>query len=150
MKYQKCGDGDYLLMKEEYLRESLPSDLGIALNKESGRREPAIVLRQPLKNKEDLKFRDVESLWAVAHNSGQVEMMFLTINFKTADGKHPEQIRICINGFTSHLMEWFRLLIDTEGELALSDTTGDVQAIMVTGVPLDLPRAILAQTQAAL
>jgi hypothetical protein len=117
----------------------------IALNKDSGRREPAIVLRQPLNDKENLKFRDVDSSWAVAHNSGKVEMLFLTINFKTSNGNHPEQIRICIDGFTPHLMDWFGLLIDTEGELALNDSTGDVEAIMVTGVPLDLPKAILAQ-----
>jgi hypothetical protein len=42
-------------------------------------------------------------------------------------------------------MDWFRMLISTEGELVLNDSLGDVQAITVTGVPLDLPRAILAQ-----
>lgn len=146
MNHQIFGEGDYHLMKEEWMRVSTPCDLGIVLNKESGRREPAIVLRQPLKDKENMKFRDVESSWVVAHNSGKVEMLFLTINFKAVDGKHPEQIRICIDGFTPHIMDWFRLLIDTEGELALNDSTGDVQVIMVTGVPLDLPKAILAQT----
>lgn len=145
MKYQQFGDGDYLLMKEEYLRESLPSDLGIALNKESGRREPAIVLRQLLKDKGSLMFRDIESSWAVAHNHGKVEMIFLTINFKPDDGKRPERIQVCFERITPHVMEWFEFLVDTKGELALSDATGDVQAIMVMGVPLDLPRVILAQ-----
>jgi hypothetical protein len=141
MNHQIFGEGEYLLMKEEWQRVSTPCDLGIALNKESGRREPAIVLRQSLKDKENLKFRDVDTAWAVAHNSGNIEMLFLTINFKATDGKHPEQIRIYIDGFTSHLMDWFGLLIDTKGELALSDVTGDVQVIMVTGVPLDVPQA---------
>lgn len=145
MKYQQFGDGDYQLMKEEYLRESLPNDLGYAQNKESGRREPAIVLRQPLNDKESLMFRDVDISWVVAHNQGEVEMMFLTINFKTGDGKRQERIRLCFDTFTPHVMDWFKLLVDTKGELALNDATGDVRAIMVTGVPLDLPRAILAQ-----
>jgi hypothetical protein len=123
-------------MKEEYLRESLPSDLGIALNKESGRREPAIVLRQPLKDKENLKFRDVESSWTVAQNAGRVEMLFLTINFKAKGGKEAALIRIFISKFDAEVMDWFRLLISTKGEMVLNDSLGDVQAIIVTGVPL--------------
>jgi len=56
-------------------------------------------------------------------------------------------IKICIDKLTSHTHEWFKLLIETGGVLALNDSTGDVQAIMVTGVPLDIPTAILAQVQ---
>ena len=147
MKYQQFGDGDYLLMKEEYLRESLPSDLGIALNKESGRREPAIVLRQPLKNKQELMFRDVDTSWGAAQRAGVVEMLILIISFKPSEELRQEQIQICIDKITSHTMGWFKLLIDTGGEMALNDSTGEVQAIMVTGVPLDLPRAILEQAR---
>lgn len=145
MKYQKFGDGEYLLMKEEYLRDCTPHDLGYAQNKESGRREPAIVLRQMLKDKDNLKFRDIESSWSVAQESDKVEMLFLTINFKPAEGKEVALIRIGINKFSPEVMDWFRMLISTEGELVLNDSLGDVQAITVTGVPLDLPRAILAQ-----
>ena len=145
MKYQQLGDGEYHLIKEEYRRESTPRELGSAQNKVSGRHEPAIVFRQPLKDKESLMIRDVDSSWAVAHNHGKVEMLFLTINFKTTDGKHQEQIQVCIDEYTPHVMDWFRLLVDTGGELVLNDTIGDVKAIMVTGVPLDVPKAILAQ-----
>jgi len=145
MNYQKFGAGEYQLMLEEHLRECTPSDLGYAQNKESGRREPAIVLRQPLENKESLKFRDINTSWGVAQDHGTVEMLFLTINFKPTEGKEDAMIRICIDKFNPEVMDWFRLLISTEGELALNDATGDVQAIMVTGVPLDIPKAILAQ-----
>lgn len=145
MNYQKVGIGDYQLMKEEHLRECTPSDLGYALDKNTGRREPAIVLRQPLKDKERLKFRDIESSWTVAQESDKVEMLFLTVNFKAMDGKEAALVRICIDKFNPEVMDWFRLLISTEGELALNDSIGDVQAIMVTGVPLDIPKAILKQ-----
>jgi len=146
MKYQPCGSGEYQLMVEEALRECTPSDLGYAVNKESGRREPAIVLRPPI-NKDHLKSRDIESSWGVAQASGEIEMMFLSITFKAAAGKEASTIKICIDKFIPEVMEWFGLLISTEGELALNDAVGDVQAIMVTGVPLDIPTAILAQVQ---
>jgi len=32
MRHQKFGAGEYDLMKEEYLRECTPSDLGYAVN----------------------------------------------------------------------------------------------------------------------
>lgn len=145
MNYKKFGDGDYQLMKEEYLRECTPHELGYALDKNTSRREPAIVLRQPLKDKERLKFRDIESSWTVAQESDKVEMLFLTVNFKAMDGKEAALVRICIDKFSPEVMDWFRLLISTEGELALNDSIGDVQAIMVSGVPLDIPKAILKQ-----
>ena len=147
MKYQKFGAGEYQLMKEEHLRDCTPSDLGYAQNKESGRREPAIVLRQMLKDKDSLKFRDIESSWVVAQESDKVEMLFLNIDFKPTEGKEDARIRICIDKFSPEVMDWFRLLISTEGELALNDATGDVQAIMVTSVPLDIPKAMLAQVR---
>ena len=97
MNYQKFGDGEYQLMLEEHLRECTPSDLGYAINKESGRREPAIVLRQPLKDKESLNFRDIESSWSVAQESDKVEMLFLNIDFKPTEEKEVAMIRICID-----------------------------------------------------
>ncbi len=145
MNYKKFGAGEYDLMKEEYLRECTPYELGYAIDKNTGRREPAIVLRQPLKDKERLKFRDIESSWTVAQESDKVEMLFLTVNFKAMDGKEAALVRICIDKFSPEVMDWFRLLISTEGELALNDSIGDVQVIMVTGVPLDIPKAILNQ-----
>jgi len=145
MNYKKFGEGEYQLMKEEYLRESTPFDLGVAQDKESGRREPAIVLRQPLKNKQELMFRDIDTSWGAAQKAGVVEMLILNLTFKPIEGLKQEQIQICIDKFTSHTMDWFRLLIDNGGVLALNDATGDVQAIMVSGVPLDLPRAVLGQ-----
>ncbi len=147
MNYQKFGAGEYDLMKEEHLRECTSSDLGIAIDKNTGRREPAIVLRQPLKDKDSFKFRDIESSWTVAQESDKVEMLFLNIDFKAAEGKEAALIRICINKFSPEVMGWFRMLISTNGELALNDSIGDVQVIMVTGVPLDLPRAVLAQVR---
>jgi len=144
MKYQKFGAGEYQLMLEEHLRECTPHDLGYAINKESGRREPAIVLRQPLKDKANLISRNINTSWSVAQESDKVEMLFLNIDFKAADGKEAALIRIGIDKFGPEVMGWFRMLISTGGELALNDSLGDVRAIMVTGVPLDIPQAILA------
>ncbi len=143
MKYQPCGSGEYQLMMEELVRECTPSDLGYAINKESGRREPAIVLRQPLINKDRLKFRDIESSWGVAQASGEIEAMFLKITFKAEPGKEAETIKIYIPKINSQVVGWFKLLISTEGELALNDSVGDVKAIMVTGTPLDIPKVII-------
>jgi len=147
MKYQNFGAGEYQLMKEEHMRECTPHDLGYALNKNTDRREPAIVLRQPLKDKESLISRDIESSWSAAQESDRVEMLFLNINFKPADGKKAALIRICIDRFSPEVMDWFRLLISTEGEMALNDSIGDVRAIMVINIPLDIPKAILAQVR---
>jgi len=144
MNYQNFGVGEYQIMKEEYLRECTPHDLGYALNKNTDRREPAIVLRHPLKDKANLVSRDINTSWVVAQEFEKVEMLFLTINFKPVDGKEDAMIRIYIDKFSTEVMDWFRMLISTEGELVLNDATGDVQAIMVTGVPLDIPKAILA------
>lgn len=145
MNYQKFGDGEYQLMKEEYLRECTPHDLGYALNKNTDKREPAIVLRHPLKDKANLISRDINTSWVVAQESDMVKILFLIINFKPVDGKEAAHVSLCIDKFTPEIMDWFRLLVSTEGELVLNDATGDVQAIMVTGVPLDIPKAILAQ-----
>ncbi len=145
MNYKKFGDGEYQLMKEEYLRASTPHDLGVAQDRESGRREPAIVLRQPLKNKQELMFRDVDTSWGAAQRAGVIEMLILIITFKPTEELQQEQIQICIDKPTPHTLEWFKLLIETGGMLALNDATGDVQAIMVSGVPLDMPRAVLTQ-----
>ena len=147
MNYKKFGEGDYLLMKEEYLRASTPHDLGVAQDRGSGRREPAIVLKHSLKNKQELMFRDIGTSWGAAQKAGVVEMLILNLTFKPTEELPQEQIQICIDKLTSHTMDWFKLLIDTGGVLALNDATGDVQAIMVSGVPLDIPRAVLAQTQ---
>ncbi len=145
MNYKQFGEGEYQIMKEEYLRSSTPFDLGVAQDRESGRCEPAIVLRHPLKNKQDLMFRDVDTSWGAAQRAGVVEMLILIISFKPTEERQQEQIQICIDKLTSHTLEWFKLLIETGGVLALNDSTGDVQAIMVSGVPLDMPRAVLGQ-----
>ncbi len=143
MKYQPCGSGEYQLMVEELVRECTPSELGYAINKESGRREPAIVLRQPMINKDRLKFRDIEASWGVAQASGKVEAIFLKIVFKAEPGKEAATIKIYISQINPQVVGWFKLLISTEGELALNDSVGDVKAIMVTGIPLDIPKVII-------
>lgn len=149
MNYTKFSAGEYQLMKEEHLRQCTHSDLGIAINKTTGCREPAIVLRHMFKNKESLLFRDITTSWTLAQESNEIELIILNIEFKAADGKDAENIKIFIDKekLCSEVMDWFQLLITTSGELALNDASGDVQAIMITGVPLDLPRAVLAQAQ---
>ncbi len=147
MNYQKFGAGDYHIMKEELLRECTPCDLGYASVKELDGRIPAIVLRQPLKNKESLKSRDIDSLWSVAHGHGNIELLFLNINIKASEGKDAASIRICIDKFSPEVMDWFGLLIATGGRVALNDSIKGTQAIGITGVPLDIPWAVLAQVR---
>ena len=144
MRHQKFGVNDYHLMKEEYIRECTPSSLGFALT-QSGKREPAIVTTSPLYNKEILKFRDIQSSWAAAHQHGIVEFVFLDLNFQSETGKEvTTQIKINIDMSTPGIVDWFSLLIDTGGDLILNDALGNVQAIKVSGIPLDVPRAIVA------
>lgn len=145
MNYQKFGQGEYQLMKEEMLRECTPCDLGYAIVKELDGRIPAIVLRQPLKDKEDMKFRDINTSWDVAQGHGNIEMLFLNINFKPSESKDAASIRIYIDEFGPDILDWFGLLIETGGRMTLNDSITGTKAIGITGIPLDVPRAVLAQ-----
>ncbi len=147
MKYQKFGTGEYQLMKEEMLRECTPCDLGYATVKEIDGRIPAIVLRQPLKDKEDLKFRNITTSWDVAQGHGNIELLFLNMNFKESDGKDAVTIKIFIDKFGPEIMDWFGLIIETGGRMTLNDSINIGKAIGITGVPLDVPRAVLAQVR---
>jgi len=129
-------------MKEEFMRECTPSSLGYALT-QAGKREPAIVTTEPIKNKEALKFRDTQISWAAAQQHTLVEAVFLDINFRPGEGKEATRIKINIDMTTPGIRDWFGLLIDTGGDLILNDSVGEVQAIKVSGVPLDLPRAVM-------
>jgi hypothetical protein len=144
---RNLGDAENHLMKEELLRECIPCDLGEARETGTNRREPAIVLRQVLKDKDALKHRDIKSTWAAAQEFGRLDLVFLTIKFIETSDKPAAQIRICINNVTPRTLQWFKLLIATDGELALNDVLGEVEAISVTGVPLDIPREILARAK---
>jgi len=49
-------------------------------------------------------------------------------------------IEICIDQFTTTTMDWFRLIVASKGELAMSDTTDvKVKGVTVPNVPLDIP-----------
>ena len=145
MKYQKFGTGDYQLMKEEHLRECTPCDLGYAQVKEVEGYIPAIVLSQPLKYKERMNFRDINTSWDVAQEHGNIELLFLNIDIKAAEGKDTTSIRIYIDKFGPEVMAWFQLLIATDGRVALNDSINGAQAIGITGIPLDVPKEILQQ-----
>lgn len=145
MRYQPYGDGEYQLMIEEMIRECIPYDLGYTINKELGRQEPAIVLRQ-IMNKDALKDRDSLSSWAVPQSRGTVKMAFLNITFPWSALKEEIIIKICIH-FSPDVIDWLKLLISTDGLLVLDDDTYqeniEGRAVMVTGIPLDVPKAIV-------
>lgn len=144
MRYLKVGIGEYQLMLEEMLRECTPCDLGYATVIEG--LIPAIVLRQPMKDKASILYRDINTSWDVAQGHGNIELLFMTIKFKASE-KGVASIRICIDKFSPEVMDWFGLLVATKGRAALTDSIGSTQAIGITGVPLDVPKAILAQVR---
>ena len=142
MRTQQLSDGEYLLAQEEYLRECSPYDSGYALA-EGNVRKPAIILRNPMKNKEKYKSRDISTSWMVTA-VGAIDKIFLNINFKAAEGKEgPELIRICIEKIDVWVLDWFNLLINSQGEIILNDGM-DCQAIALSGIPLETPMAIVA------
>ena len=99
------------------------------------RKLPGILLKQPLKNRDKYADKTANSWWKLLDNRGIVEAVFLVMEFEGVG-----TIEICIDQFTTTKMDWFKLLVASNGELALSDTTNiKVKGITVPNVPLDIP-----------
>jgi predicted ribosome-associated RNA-binding protein Tma20 len=79
---------------------------------------------------------------------GSLETIFLEIEFKgqteTTNGKNKRKIMISVDLSTEGVFEWLRAIVDSGGVIALSDSLDlHVPGILVTNVPLDLPKEIL-------
>ncbi|MDP2841074.1 MAG: hypothetical protein Q8O17_02205 [Candidatus Methanoperedens sp.] len=133
-KTKKLGVSEYQLTIEEEKRRCTPAILGHIIT-EDLRKLPGILLKQPLKNRE--KYYDVtaNSSWKLLNNRGTVEAVFLLMEFEGVG-----TIKICIDKFTTKTMDWFKLIVASNGELAMSDTIDvKVKGITVPNVPLDIP-----------
>ncbi len=133
-KTKKLGISEYQLTIEEEKRGCTPAILGHTIT-EDLRKLPGILLKRPLKNREKYVDITANSWWKLLNNRGIVEAVFLVMEFEGVG-----TIEICIDKFTTKTMEWFKLLVASNGELALSDTTDvKVKGIIVSNVPLDIP-----------
>lgn len=130
-EYKKLGEGEFQIFMEEMIRECIPANLGIS--KLSTGIIPAIVLKQPLKNKNSYAGCDTQISWTIPVQHGKINDVFLNINFKELD-----IIKIHIPNI-HEVVEWFELLTKTNGQMILNDTTSNnVKAIHITGVPLQI------------
>ena len=133
-KTKKLGVSEYQLTIEEEKRKCTPAILGHTIT-EDLRTLPGILLKQPLKNRDKYSDKTSNSSWKLLDNRGIVEAVFLVMEFEGVG-----TIEICIDKFTTTTMDWFKLIVASNGELALSDTTDvKVKGIIVSNVPLDIP-----------
>lgn len=134
LKTKKLGVSEYQLTLEEEKRGCTPALLGHTITQDL-RKLPGILLKQPLKNRESYSNKTANSWWKLLNNSGIVEAVFLVMEFEGVG-----TIEICIDQFTTTTMDWFKLIVASKGELAISDTTDiNVKGITVPNVPLDIP-----------
>lgn len=134
LKNKKLGVSEYQLTLEEEKRVCTPALLGHTITQDL-RKLPGILLKQPLKNRESYADKTANSSWKLLNNRGLVEAVFLVLEFEGVG-----TIEICIDEFTTTTLDWFKLLVASKGELALSDTTDvKVKGITVPNVPLDIP-----------
>jgi hypothetical protein len=129
-------------MLEEIKREATPATFGFGISLDKKIEMPSIILKTPLENREKYVNADIDSGWGIMNDKGRVDLIYLDIIFKDV-----KKIRICFDEtmFCTQLLHWFRLLIQTQGLLMLNDSLklGEVEAIGVMGIPLDVPTIIL-------
>lgn len=130
------GDHELQLLLEEQERLCTPiKGWGIART-EKQQLIPAIVLKQPIKNKEKyLDDIDVDSYWQVAnHRLDGIIGVFLNLEYK---GAGSFKFYIKVKG-VAEVHFWFELFCQSNGELALVD--GFEPTLGVHGVTLDIPK----------
>lgn len=141
-KTKKLGVNEYQLTIEEEKRRCIPAILGHTIT-EDLRTLPGILLKQPLKNRDKYSDKTSNSSWKLLDNRGTVEAVFLVMEFEGVG-----TIEICIDKFTAKTMEWFKLLVASNGEMAMSDTVDvKVKGITVSNVPLDIPLLLVEKAK---
>ncbi len=134
--------GEYQLMIEELNRDCTPSTFGFGKSLDRTKDIPSIILKTPLENREKYVGADIESIWGIMQDHGRVDAIYLDMEFKGI-----KKIRICFDEsmFGELLIDWFRLLIQSQGFLMLHDSPefGEVEAIGITNIPLDVPTTIV-------
>lgn len=136
------GTGEYQLMLEELNRDCTPATFGFGKSLDGNSDIPTIILKTPLEHREKYAVGIIESGWGILQNHGRIDAIYLDMDFKGV-----RTIRVCFDEtmFGDMLLEWFRLLIKSQGFLMLSDCMelGWVEAIGVTDVPLDIPATVV-------
>lgn len=142
LKTKKLGVSEYQLTIEEEKRKCTPAILGHTIT-EDLRKLPGLLLKQPIKNKKKYSDKTANSSWKLLNNRGTVEAVFLVMEFEGVG-----MIEICIDEFTTKTMDWFKLIVASNGELAITDTTDiKVKLITVSNVPLDIPLLLVEKVK---
>jgi len=65
MEFRQTGDSEYSLLMEEKIIECIPADYGVGTTPDDKRRFAAIILKDPLKDKELYENADIKSRCAL-------------------------------------------------------------------------------------
>lgn len=132
------GDHELHLVLEEQERLCTPIQAWGIARTEKQQLIPAIVLKEPIKNKEKyLGDIDVDSYWQVAnHRLDGIIGVFLNLEYK---GAGSFKFYIKVYG-VAEVDYWFDLFCQSNGYLALID--GCEPTLGVLGVTLDIPKLI--------
>jgi len=140
----KVGDGEFQLRVEEEKRDCLPC-IFLALIDKEGKKYPAIMLRDHIKNKKAYTDTISDSCWFLLQERSNIRMLvILKLDFRGA-GK----MKFCLDfspgihnkDNREELDIWLQYLISSDGKVAIID--GDGTAIVATGIQLELPWKIL-------
>ena len=141
MEFRRTGDAEYSLIMEEKIRECLPTDYSVGIAPGGKHRFAAIILREPLKDKELYENVDIKSRWEAAYfRITGMEKVFLELNFGDK-----RSLKFYINLYDPNFIAikdlWFSLIIETNGMIAISDKREP--SIIATDIPIDVPKLIL-------
>ena len=141
MEFRQTGDSEYNLIMEEKIKECDCADYGVGISPDGKHRFAAIILREPLKDKELYENADIKSRWEAAHfRIIGMEKVFLELEF--GNGR---KLKFYINLYDLNFIAirelWFSLIVGTNGMIAISDKREP--SIIADGVPIDVPKLIL-------
>jgi hypothetical protein len=146
MKPVQLGDSEYALAIEEKIRDCIPATIGHCTD-EYGKKIAGINIVQGIKNKDFYEDADSQVCWEAAKNGlAGMEQIFLVMTFMDSKSKNVEKMKFNFDlkdpYFNSNMVDWFKMIIDNDGILVLFD--GSEPSIMVKGIPLDMPKLIVA------
>jgi hypothetical protein len=146
MKPVQFGDGEYVLTIEEKIRDCIPATIGYCIDENNGK-IAGIIMKQCIKNKYLYEYADSKVYWEAAKNGlAGMEQIFLVMTFMNSRSKIFEKMNFYFDlkdpSFSNCMVEWFKLIIEKNGILALFD--GSEPSVMVNAIPLDIPKLIVA------
>lgn len=146
MKPVQLGDSEYALAIEEKIRDCIPATIGYCTD-EYGKKIAGINIVQGIKNKDFYEDADSKVCWEAAKNGlAGMEQIFLVMTFMDSKSKNVEKMKFYFDlkdpYFNGNMVDWFKMIIDNDGILVLFD--GSEPSVMVNGIPLDMPKLIVA------